>query len=262
MTLSLRNVAAGYGSARVVQDVSFDVVPGEILCLLGPNGSGKTTLFKTILGLLPLQGGEIRLDGRPISRWPRSEYARRVAYVPQLHVPPFPYTVHEVVVMGRTARIGLWATPGATDWRAAAATLERLGVWHLHARPYTEISGGERQQVLIARALTQEPAFLIMDEPTAHLDFGNQVRALEAIRRLAQDGVAVIFTTHAPDQALRCEARVTALQQGRIIAEGPARTTVTAALLETMYQVQARIPACILDEPGICVGVCPHGGER
>ena len=178
MMLSLHDISVGYGTRTVVYDVSFRIRTGEVVCLLGPNGSGKTTLFKAMLGLLPLQAGEMRLEGKNVRRWSRRDYARHIAYVPQLHVPSFPYTVLDMVSMGRTPYLGACSSPGPSDRRIANEVMEEISIAHLRDRPYTEISGGERQLVLIARALAQRPQFLIMDEPTSHLDYGNQIRTL------------------------------------------------------------------------------------
>jgi iron complex transport system ATP-binding protein len=251
MMLSLQNVAAGYGQHRVVHDVSFAVGTGEVVCLLGPNGSGKTTLFKAVLGLLPLQAGRIELDGKGIDSWSRRDYARQIAYVPQLHVPPFPYVVLDVVSMGRTPYLCTCASPSPADRRAAEAVLEQLGISHLRDRTYTEISGGERQLVLIARALTQQPRFLIMDEPTSHLDYGNQIRTIARIRELARHDISVILTTHSPDHAFVCATRVVALHHGTLIASGPAATVITPELLNTMYGVDVRVLDLHHQHPGV-----------
>jgi len=191
--LDAQSVRCGYGRFDVVHDISFTVSAGEVLCLLGPNGAGKTTLFKSLLGLLPLRGGRVLLAGRDLSTWRRRELARTVAYVPQAQAAPFPFTVAEVVLMGRTPRLGVAGSPGRADVLAAQENMSRLGVDHLAGRPFTGISGGERQLVLIARALTQEPELLMMDEPTSNLDLGNQARVLREIRALAADGLAIIM---------------------------------------------------------------------
>jgi iron complex transport system ATP-binding protein len=246
MILELQNVSVGYGRKGVVHDVSFAVAAGDVVCLLGPNGSGKTTLFRAILGLLPLQAGQVHLDGKPSGSWSRQEFARRIAYVPQLHIPPFPYTVLDVVSMGRTPFIGVCSAPGPADREAAESVLDRLAIRHLRDRTYTEISGGERQLVLIARALAQEPKLLVMDEPTSHLDYGNQVRTVARIRDLARHDIAVVLTTHSPEHAFACATRVVALHRGRLIAEGPPPAVVTQELLRSLYGVEVRI----VDAPG------------
>ena len=184
MTLAARALAFGYPGHPVGHDVSFELSAGEIVCLLGPNGGGKTTLFKTLLGLIAPLGGEVALDGAGIARLSRATIARAVGYVPQAQTGYFPFTVGDVVLMGRTAHLGAFAVPGAADRAAAAAALDRLGIGHLADRIYTQVSGGERQLALIARALAGGPKLLVMDEPTASLDFGNRTRVLAEIARL------------------------------------------------------------------------------
>jgi iron complex transport system ATP-binding protein len=241
MIISLHDLSVGYGRQRVVHNVSLQIASGDVVCLLGPNGSGKTTLFKAMLGLLPLQSGEMKLDGQHIRQWSRRNYAQHIAYVPQLHVPSFPYTVLDMVSMGRTPYLGACSAPGAADRRIANEVIDKLSIGHLRHRTYTEISGGERQLVLIARALAQQPRFLIMDEPTSHLDYGNQLRTLARIRELSRHDMAVILTTHAPDHAFMCATRVVALHQGRLIADGSAGDVITPSLLQTMYDVEVQI---------------------
>ncbi len=166
MTLAAQDLAFGYRGHPVGQGVSLAVAAGEVLALLGPNGGGKTTLLKTLLGLIPPQAGSVMLDGRDLAAIPVRERARLVAYVPQSHHGTFAFTAFDVVLMGRTAHGGLFARPGAKDRAVAAAMLERLGIAHLSDRSVTMISGGERQLVLVARALAQEPRFIVLDEPT------------------------------------------------------------------------------------------------
>ncbi|MDO4554929.1 MAG: ABC transporter ATP-binding protein [Lachnospiraceae bacterium] len=165
--MKITNLSCGYGTKTVLKDVSFFLNPGEIFCILGPDGIGKTTLFKTLLGLLPPVSGNILIHDTPLSHFSNREKAQLMAYVPQSHTPPFPYTVHQVVVMGRTAYLGLFRAPGKKDIQIADNILEMLGIVSLRDRIYTELSGGERQMVLIARALAQQPDILLMDEPTA-----------------------------------------------------------------------------------------------
>ena len=233
-------LAIGHGQRRVGTDLSFAMVPGEVLCLLGPNGSGKTTLFRTLLGLLAPLAGEVRVLGEPVAEWPRSAFARHVGYVPQAHAGIFPYTVEDVVLMGRAARIGRFAAPAQQDRDHALHCLHTLGIAHLRQRIYTAISGGERQLVLIARALAQEPVLLVMDEPTASLDFGNQIRVLEHIAQLRQQGMAVLLSTHQPEHALRIADRIALLGGGCLVAIGTPASTATPERLATLYGVSER----------------------
>src|SRR5580693_543150 len=171
MTLAGQNLGIGYSDRVVGRGLEVGLDEGEVLALLGPNGSGKTTLLKTLLGILAPLAGAVLIDGRPVAGYSAPERARRIAYVPQAHVPSFAFTVETVVLMGRTAHGNLFSAPSAADRAVAQRTLERFGIAALKARPYTMISGGERQLVLLARALAQEPQFIVLDEPTASLDF-------------------------------------------------------------------------------------------
>lgn len=242
--LEVRNACCGYNGKTIVKDLSFSIAPGELLCLLGPNGVGKTTLFKTILGTLKLQSGEILIDGEDVSQWPRRRFARKVGYVPQAHTPPFPFKALEVVVMGRTSHIGVFSSPSVGDLAIAEETMNRLGISNLGNSVYTEISGGERQLVLIARALAQQAEVLIMDEPTSNLDFGNQIRVLEHIREIAKrDRVCVILTTHYPNHALLYASRAIVMGRNNRVSMGAPRDVITEGYLKDAYNVDARLLA-------------------
>jgi len=240
-SLATKGLAIGYGARRVGEGIDLALGPSETLCLLGPNGCGKTTLFRTLLGLIPALAGRVELDGTDMAHRSRADIARRIAYVPQAQVSAFPFTVREMVLMGRAARLDLLSAPSRADKDIAETALARLGIAHLAARIFTEISGGERQLALIARALTQEASILVMDEPTASLDFGNQVRVLEQMRALSRSGQAIIFATHDPDHAFLCADRVALMHEGRMIALGTPEETVTAAHLKTIYGVEVVI---------------------
>jgi len=251
MRLAASNLAYGYADRKVGSGVTLELAAGEVLCLLGPNGSGKTTLFRTLLGLLPAQGGEVLLDGCDVQTLTRAAIARQVSYVPQAHGAFFPYTVREVVLMGRTAHMGLFAAPSARDYAAAVAAINRMGLQHLADVAYTRISGGERQLVLIARALAQDARMVVMDEPTANLDFGNQVRVLERIRALADEGIGVLLSTHDPDHAFLCADRVAMLYQGELVACGTPAEEITAQRLKQLYGIDVAITALALADARI-----------
>jgi iron complex transport system ATP-binding protein len=246
VTLGAKDLAFGYRGHSVGRGVSLAVAAGEVLALLGPNGGGKTTLLKTLLGLLPPQAGAVVLDGRDLATIPVRERARLVAYVPQSHQGTFAFTAFDMVLMGRTAHGGLFARPGARDRAVAAVMLERLGIAHLSDRPVTMISGGERQLVLVARALAQEPRFIVLDEPTASLDFGNQGKVMRQIRGLAADGLGLLFTTHDPNQALGHADRVALLRNGGVMAVGPVGEMLSRERLATLYGA----PVETVVEPG------------
>ena len=239
--LEARNLAFGFPGRTVGREVSFSLAAGEVVCVLGPNGGGKTTLFRTLLGLLAPHGGSISLDGHALETLSRKEIARRVGYVPQGQAGGFAYTVLEVVLMGRTAHLGAFAAPGERDRRVALGALETLGIGHLAARPVTEVSGGERQLALIARSLAQEPRLLVMDEPTASLDFGNQVRVLQSVSSLADAGISILFASHDPDHAFLAAHRALLLAEGRAIALGAPAEVIRPDTLERLYQVKVSV---------------------
>jgi iron complex transport system ATP-binding protein len=235
MRLEARALGFGYPGKPVGRDVSLALGAGEVLCLLGPNGSGKTTLFKTLLGLLPAQAGEVLIDATPLRRLARAEIATRIAYVPQAHVAHFPYTVLDMVTMGRTAHLGPFARPGAHDHAAALDALKTLGIADLADADYTRISGGQRQLALIARALAQAAPLIVMDEPTASLDFGNQALVLREIRALAAQGYGIVLSTHEPDHAFASASAVALLHGGRLVATGRPAEVLIPARLEAVY---------------------------
>lgn len=239
--LRVERLAFGFPGRTVGRDVSFALADGEVMCVLGPNGGGKTTLFRTLLGLLTPHGGEICLEHESVSSLSRQEIARRVGYVPQGHSGQFAYTVREIVLMGRTAHLGSFAAPGRRDLEVADKALAALGLEALAERPITQVSGGERQLALIARALAQEPRLLVMDEPTASLDFGNQVRILHRIRSLAASGMAVLFSTHDPDHAFLAANRALLLAEGRALEIGAPTAVIRPDTLQRMYGVSVSV---------------------
>lgn len=236
MNIEGRDLTIGYPDRTVGRGLDVALSTGEVLALLGPNGGGKTTLLKTLLGLLKPKAGEVRVGDKPLDNYSIRERARVVAYVPQVHISTFAFTVETVVLMGRTAHGSLFTRPSGQDRAVAHAALERFGIAALASRPYTMISGGERQLVLLARALAQEPQFIVLDEPTASLDFGNQGKVMREIRALAKSGHGVLFTTHDPNHALRAADRAYLLREGTRIADGPVATVLNREQLEALYR--------------------------
>jgi iron complex transport system ATP-binding protein len=235
MTLAADTLSFGYAGRTIGREVTLDLKTGEALALLGPNGGGKTTLLKTLLGLLKPHAGAVTLNGKPLGEHSIAQRARLIAYVPQSHAGTFAFSVFDVVLMGRTAHAGLFASPSTRDRSIAAAMLAQLGISHLSGQPYTMISGGERQLVLVARALAQEPRFVVLDEPTASLDFGNQGKVMRQITELAGQGLGVLFTTHDPNQALRYADRVALLGDGKVLALGATQDVLHHAALAMLY---------------------------
>lgn len=251
MRLEAQELAFGYPERLVGRDVSVSLAPGEVLCLLGPNGCGKTTLFKTMLGLLASIGGRVNLDGQNIAAMSRPEIAKRLAYVPQAQAAPFPYAVIDVVLMGRTAHNGLFAGPSREDRDIARAALSELGVAALADRDFTQLSGGQRQLVIIARAIAQASPLVIMDEPTASLDFGNQVVVLTEVRRRVARGVGIVLSTHDPDHAFAVADRVALMRDGAIVASGAPADVLTTDSLRAVYGVEVSIER-IADGQTVC----------
>jgi len=195
--LEVKEASFGYGRNIVLENINFQMNAGEVICFIGPNGSGKTTLLDCIMGILPLRRGKVFLQGKSISDLKAKEIARIISYVPQIHKKTFPYTVEEIVLMGRASHIGMFASPGNEDISIAHEAIETVGIKHLQHRPYTELSGGEGQLVMIARALAQQSRIMIMDEPTTYLDFQNSLTVLEVTRQLAKKrNLSIILATH------------------------------------------------------------------
>jgi len=239
--VEVRNLSFSYGARRVLDDLSFTVPDGALVAVLGPNGVGKSTLFRCLLGLLRGYEGEILLNGRPREAYASRQLARIAAYVPQSSEPTFSYTVLETVLMGTTAQLGLLEYPGRTEREHAENALRLLGIEDLAERRIDQISGGEQQLVLLARALAQDAKLLVMDEPTANLDYGNQQRVLQSIVKLTEQGYTVLLSTHHPDHALRYAGHVLALQDGRLAAFGRTGDVLTAELVEKLYRFRAQI---------------------
>lgn len=224
-------------SKNVLSDISFEVDRGQCVCILGPNGTGKTTLLKCLLGFYHLQHGSILIDGTDITSLSAGERARHLAYVTQSTGLTFPYTVEEVIQMGRITHMKLGASLSASDRKITNEAMERLGIQELSRRNFQTLSGGERQMVLIARALAQQADYMILDEPTAALDYSNQVRILEMIRSLSQDGLGVLMTTHFPDHAFMACTQALLMREGTVMDFGKPEEVVTGERLSRLYQV-------------------------
>lgn len=237
MKLEVKALDCGYTDVPNVESVDFKIQPGDFLCLLGPNGSGKTALLKTLAGLLPVRAGSYFIDGVNMIHASGKQRARLTTFVPQSHAPVFTFSVLDVVVTGRAGSWPLWAGPQKTDWEAAWNALSVIGMEHLARRPYTQISGGERQMILIARALAQGAAYLLLDEPASSLDFGNQVRLLHLLQQLASEGRGIIMTSHHPDHAIRYASQVATISDRQFRWLGEPRSTLDAGCLESIYHI-------------------------
>lgn len=241
MTL-LQAERLGYriGERQILEDISLTLNPGDNIALLGANGAGKSTLLRILLGLLVPACGQVRLLGQPLKTLNRRTIARHLAYVPQSHTPGFPFSVFHIVAQGRLPDTGLMRAPSRTDTDYVEQALAELGIAHLAARSYTELSGGERQLVLIARALVQRAQVIVMDEPTTGLDYGHQLRLLALLERLAERGLSILSSTHRPEQALASANRVWVVHQGRLIADGKPREVIDRHLMQRLYQIDVR----------------------
>lgn len=237
MNLSASQLAYAYGRRTVLENISLEIRPGESVALLGANGSGKSTLIRLLLGIIQPRSGEIRIDGIPLSALTARARARRLAYVPQDHGAVFPFLVRDVVLMGRMPHQSWLGDAHAQDRAQVEKALERLGIADLALRTYTELSGGQRQLVLIARALAQEAPILILDEPVTGLDYGNQHRLMAQIQDLARSGFAILQSSHYPEHALAAATRVILLKDGRVLADGPAESVICSDHMRALYGV-------------------------
>lgn len=223
----------------VLREISFRAKEGELTAILGPNGSGKTTIFQCILGIWKFQQGEVRLSGASVTQLKRVEIAKRVSAVPQEHDPPFAYSCLDIVLMGRTAHVGVFSSPSKRDRTLATKAMSALGIGHLVERPYTRVSGGERQMVLMARCIAQDAPAMLLDEPTAHLDFRNQITILKKVKQLVKErGLVALMNLHDPNMALLFSDRVLLLKNGAVVAHGSPHKVITRDSLMEVYGLE------------------------
>lgn len=253
MSIVVKNLSFSYDTQVVLNKVGFKVEENQLLSVLGPNGVGKSTLFSCILGLLNNYTGSITVEGQDIRNISIREMARRIAYIPQSHYPSFNYTVFDMVLMGTTHQISTFSTPGKKQIERAEQALQRMGIEHLHERGFSMISGGERQLTMIARALAQNAHILIMDEPTANLDFGNQIKVLTQIKSLANDGYTIIQSTHNPDQTFLFSDSVLALKDGEVFAWGKPADVVNQDLIRSLYDIDIEMQSLYDDAVRVCI---------
>lgn len=254
MGIQVQRLSYSYEKNKpVLKDVSFELESGSFVCLLGPNGVGKSTLFKCMLGLLPGYSGKILIDGENIASLTPRQLSRRVAYIPQSTAPVFNYTVSDVVLMGTTSQASAWGSPGERELAYVQKALQTLNIEHLAPRQFMNISGGERQLVLIARALAQQAGVLFMDEPTANLDYGNQIRVLERVKELTGEGYTIIQSTHNPEQAFLYADRVIAVKDGRVAADGAPNAAMDSELLTSLYGVNVSVESLRNDRVRVCI---------
>jgi iron complex transport system ATP-binding protein len=240
--LSFNNVTFGYQRNHpILQQVSFELIPGRVTAILGPNGAGKTTLLYLALGWLGAWTGDILLDGRPLRSCSRQERGRWLALVPQSEYTPFDYTVLEYVLMGRAPHLPPLGMPTAVDYEAALKALEQVGLAALADHPVPQLSGGEHQLMLLARAIVQSPRLLLLDEPTAHLDLHNKSRIIAMMRSLRSQGVTLLMTNHEPDVVLAVADDVLLMEPGGPVHFGPLEQVFTAEALSHIYHLPIRL---------------------
>lgn len=236
--LTVCNASLGYSAQHpVLRNVSFNVCEGAICCLLGANGSGKTTLMRTLLGVIRPLHGDILLDGVAVNLLSERERAGAIAWVPQAHDGAFAFTVLDMVMMGLTPQMAAFAVPGVKEREIAYQQLELLGIPHLSARRWNTLSGGERQLVLIARALAQHPRLLLLDEPASSLDFGHQIRLLDTLVTLKKSGMALLMSTHHPLHARAIADSVVRIEPDGLVSQGPPEQQLAIDRLATLYRV-------------------------
>lgn len=244
--IHIENAAFSYEDNNIFHNISININEGELYCLMGRNGCGKSTLLDCVLGVNVLKTGKINIYGKEVSTYKVGELAKKLSYVPQIHNKSFPYLVRQVVLMGRSAYIGRLGRPHEKDYELVENIMKEVGVMHLADRPYTQISGGEMQMVALARALVQETSIIIMDEPTAHLDFYNEMLFLEKVMQLSCEGKSILMSTHSPNQAFYMEnhgldVKVGLMDNGIIFAEGAPGEVLNGDNIAKVYHTDVKI---------------------
>lgn len=253
MRVEVEHLSFAYEEKPVLSDVSFTAGEGQFLSILGPNGAGKSTLFRCILGLQTRYTGTIRIGGTDTRRLSPREMAGRIAYIPQTSRPTFNFSVFDIVLMGASRSLPPFGAPGRADNERCEWALEKTGISHLSQRCFHRLSGGEQRLVMIARALMQNAPVLMMDEPTANLDYGNQLLVMRRAKALAREGYTVIQSTHAPEQSYLFSDRILALSGGRIIKDGSPAGVLTAETVEALYGAEVQVLSLNNDTMRVCM---------
>ncbi len=256
MLLETRALFGGYHKDRdIVKNVSFSIDGGEMLSVLGPNGCGKTTLFRLILGLLSPSAGQLFIDGKSAEELSPKERAQKIAYIPQNHTPTFPYSVLDVLLMGRASHFSAFESPGSVDRSIAFGALERMCIAHLANEKYTALSGGQRQMVLIARAICQNARIFVMDEPGANLDYANLELLMGIVSGLAKEGYCVVMSTHSPEHPFSVADKALLMKDGGVVALGPPQTAISGEVLEQVYGIKMDV-VTVKDREGGAHTIC------
>lgn len=262
-TLKVNNASFNYGKTKIFQNINFEISTGGIFCLFGPNGCGKSTLLECILGSLKLSGGHITLNNIPIKDYKSAELAKHISYVPQSHTKSFPYKVIDIVLMGRAAYTGNFSAPSTEDYAIAEAALDSLGLASLQNKPYTQLSGGQTQLVMLARALAQETSIILMDEPTAHLDFRHELIILETIVKLIKEkNISIIMATHFPNHAFYFEnsnisTKVALMNHHVFEAIGSPTDVLTEANMLHTFKIYSKSISALTNHNKVVKGLIP-----
>ncbi len=259
MIIEAKNLKFSYTDEKpLFHNVNLSVDKGEILAILGANGAGKSTLLNCLANLLKPQEGEIRIHGELMEHMPLRKIAKCIGYVPQNHTPAYGYQVRDFIVMGRAPYLNTFQQPGKKDYELTDQIMEELHITHLAYRSYLELSGGERQQVTIARAMVQQPDLIMLDEPTNHLDYGNQLRMIQTIKRLARHHFGIIITSHMPDHVLMLDGKVGILDDEGNFQIGSCQEMMQEDRLRHLYHVDIHL----VYEPSVNRVVCFSGEKK
>ena len=250
--LEVNKLNFSYGKKNVLDDINFSLDYGKLICLLGENGAGKSTLFKCILQILENYKGEISVDSADLKHMKRAEIAKLLSYIPQEHRGVFNYTVEQVILMSTTTD-SMFRVPGKKELNRVEKVLEQIKISELRYRGYLELSGGERQLVLVARALAHDAKILVMDEPTSNLDFRNQTYLMTLLKKLASDGYTIFISMHNPDFALRYADEVVVLSNKKIRAQGKPDEVMTNELLSEIYQTEILVSKIENSDKKTCI---------
>lgn len=256
--LEVKKLSCGYKNKVVLQDISFITEAGEIVCILGSNGSGKTTLLKTIIGLLEPINGEVLVDNKNITKLTNRERAKLISYIPQVFSSMFQYNVLDIVLMGRTSYLPLGSSPSKEDEKIALGTMDSLRISHLKDKYYSKLSGGERQLVKIAQALTQDTKIIIMDEPTNNLDFGYQITMLNHLQKCTDMGITIIMATHFPEQVFLYGTKALLVKDNSVITVDKPDENLMETDLKELYGTELAVVELNLNniKRKFCLPIC------
>ena len=243
MLLTVENLSFYYETNKMIfKNANFSLESGDILSILGPNGAGKSTMLNCLVNLLQPRSGKVVIDKKKISEMNSNEISKYIGYVPQVHIPTYGFMVKEYIAMGRAPKIGIFSKPSKKDYYFVNKAMDKMEISHLANKPYTEISGGERQKATIAKVLVQEPKIIILDEPTAYLDYGNQYKTINLVKSLAEEGYAIIMTTHQPEHAIMLDKYTAIIDNEGDFTFGETNEIISESLLSDLYKIKVKIP--------------------